>query len=266
MDYFRRLRDTPVGTSLRIQHDCGQRAALKVTHAEDRYYGICFRCGERMVEYKPKPSLAERIEKRRNQQAHDAAIRDRQEPPYPMCFDYSEWDQAVITWLAQSGIGEKEARELGLYVHEPSGRLIIPIIHDGKVVHWIGRGFNREPKYLAPPKQSLPYYSMGSGDCVVLTEDYFSAYKVSKITTAWCLFGTQLDTQTEHDLLALGKPVVLMLDPDWDSPPRSRAGRRAASTIKRRLQGYLPVHDVVLRDDPKRLSKRELAEILGGLC
>lgn len=98
---------------------------------------------------------------------------------------------------------------------------------------------------------------------IVLTEDWLSALKVSWVAKRFCsqpvtaiaLLGTRLSLPLKAKLIQLGKPVLLMLDND-------EAGWAGAKTIQRTLKPFLPVHDRVLRDDPKACH---ISEILEGL-
>lgn len=99
--------------------------------------------------------------------------------------------------------------------------------------------------------------------CTVLTEDFLSALKVAYVAeryssspiTAVALLGTRLSLPLKAKLIRLGKPVLLMLDND-------EAGWAGARMVQRTLKPFLPVHDRVLRDDPKACN---ISEILEGL-
>lgn len=99
---------------------------------------------------------------------------------------------------------------------------------------------------------------------IVLTEDWLSALKVQYVSekygsepvTAVALLGTRLSLPLKAKLIQLGKPVLLMLDND-------EAGWAGAKMVQRTLKPFLPVHDRVLRDDPKACH---ISEILEGLC
>lgn len=99
---------------------------------------------------------------------------------------------------------------------------------------------------------------------VVLTEDWLSALKIQWVSkkyssvpvTAVSLLGTRLSLALKASLIQMNKPVLLMLDND-------EAGWAGAKMVQRTLKPFLPVHDQVLRDDPKACN---ISEILEGLC
>ena len=98
---------------------------------------------------------------------------------------------------------------------------------------------------------------------VVLTEDWLSALKIQWVSkkyssvpvTAVSLLGTRLSLALKASLIQMSKPVLLMLDND-------EAGWAGAKMVQRTLKPFLPVHDRVLRDDPKACN---ISEILEGL-
>lgn len=267
MDWFAEVRDRPVGYSARVRHDCGLTPALKVTHGEDAFHGYCFRCGETPYEPKARPSTAELLARRLAEKAQDETLRGNPSLPTPMQFDRTQWPLKALCWLALSGVGAKEARELGIYHHEPTNRTIIPVFDAmGDVVHWTARGYGNGPKYMSAPDGRGKVAKFGVRDGpVVLTEDILSAYKVGGIVEAWALMGTALHAESRTELIERKQPVILMLDPDWGRPANQRPGREAARKIQRDLMGWLPVHLMVLRADPKYLSHREITNLIKDL-
>lgn len=267
MDWFAEVRDRPVGSRSRVHHDCGLSPALSVLHREDAFVGHCFRCGERLYEAKERPSTAEILASRRAQEAQDETLQSTPCLPTPMNFDRSTWPVEALVWLGRSGIGGPEAEALGIYHHEPTNRTVIPVFdQQGEVIHWTARGYGDGAKYLSAPdsRSKTAKFGIKAGP-VALTEDILSAYNVGKVVEAWALLGTSLSTTTRYELIRRGQPVVLMLDPDWDRPYNQRPGREAARRIQRELSGWLPVHSMVLRADPKYLSKREILNIIGAV-
>lgn len=119
------------------------------------------------------------------------------------------------------------------------------------------------PKTTQSLSESSAQCTQTASSAVVLTEDWLSALKVSWVAgkyssepvTAVALLGTRLSLPLKAKLIQLGKPVLLMLDND-------EAGRAGAKMVQRTLKPFLPVHDRVLRDDPKACH---ISEILEGL-
>lgn len=138
-----------------------------------------------------------------------------------------------------------------------NGTYLARALHQYQQPKWVQLG--QPAQYAAA--QGLSY------ECsrfTVLTEDWLSALKVSWVATRYCsepvtavaLLGTRLSLPLKAKLIQLGKPVLLMLDND-------EAGWAGAKTLQRTLKPFLPVHDRVLRDDPKACN---ISEILEGLC
>lgn len=124
----------------------------------------------------------------------------------------------------------------------------------------------QSPKWvlMGQPAQCAAAGTWLNAGVTVLTEDWLSALKVQYVSekygsepvTAVALLGTRLSLPLKAKLIQLGKPVLLMLDND-------EAGWAGAKTIQRTLKPFLPVHDRVLRGDPKACN---ISEILEGLC
>jgi len=62
-----------------------------------------------------------------------------------------------------------------------------------------------------------------------------------------------------------GGRVAVMLDPDWNYPAGERPGVIAGIKIVRRLRSVgIDAERIVMRADPKLLSKREITKLLGA--
>lgn len=136
-----------------------------------------------------------------------------------------------------------------------NGTYLARALHQYQQPKWVMLG---EPVSYAAASNAV------NPDAVVLTEDYLSSLKIQHCmevyggSTSICsiaLLGTRLSLPLKAKLIQLGKPVLLMLDND-------EAGWAGAKMVQRTLKPFLPVHDRVLRDDPKACH---ISEILEGL-
>lgn len=251
----KRLR---VGTKRRVPHDCGTGTVMIVSHEPDRYTAWCFRCSEGGIERK-EPTLADMVELRRGAQ-EDAALRTAT-LPLPMTTDPREWPKEARLWLYRAGFHDSRIKELGIYYHKPSQRVVLPVVEDGKVTYWQARAVmpGQKPKYMgcAVGKANvIPKY--GEGACIVLTEDMLSAMKVGREVEAWSLLGTAPSTHLLSQLVQDGRPVLVWLDPD-------EAGRSAAARITRELRSVgVQTENVVSAKDPKLLCLQEIRSCLSS--
>jgi len=216
---------------------------------------------------KPAPSLAERLARRQAERQQDARLQASVALPAPLNTDVDTWPQQACAWLYKAGIGKPEIAQLGAYWHEPSGRVVLPVVENGAVVYWQARDphwtrASQRPKYVNPPMDKSALVAAygenaGSGSEIVLTEDILSAFRVGQVTQAWALLGTNLTDAVLARLLATRQPVAVWLDPD-------AAGRKAARTIKRRLESCgIPARLIQTDRDPKLLSRKEIASVTG---
>lgn len=252
------------GQSARFEHDCGEGRVLKVAHADHGYTAWCFRCGDSGFIPHPAPSLSERLARLEAQRNAEARVSSSVELPAPANVDphAGGWPLAARVWLYKAGLSNDDIMRLGAYYHEPTGRVILPVYKDGRAVYWQGRDptwkrGSPKIKYINPPvDKSQLCAKYGAGPVIVLTEDILSAFRVSRVTEAWSLLGTALASGVLADLIAQGKPVVLMLDPD-------AGGQKATTKIVQKLRMLgVPVSIALPHRDPKYLTKEETLSCL----
>lgn len=249
----KRLR---VGTKRRVPHDCGSGTVMIVSHEADRYTSFCFRCSEGGIERK-EPTLADMVALRRRAQEDDALRTATL--PLPATTEPREWPKEARLWLYRAGFHDSRIKELGIYYHKPSQRVVLPVVEDGKVTYWQARAVmkGQAPKYLNPSVDRdtvLPRF--GKGPVVVLTEDYLSAAKVGLVVEGWSLLGTNMKDPVLARAVRDGRPVLVWLDPD-------EAGRSAATRITRELRSVgVQTANVVSTKDPKLLCLEEIRECL----
>lgn len=257
-----------LGQRRRTGHDCGDGPVLVIEHKENGWSAWCHRCHDKGWVPKPAPTLAERYAAKAAQREADAAIRQDPRPPYPPTFDVAQWPLQARVWLYKAGLNNEAIGQLGAYFHEPSRRVVLPVLDEGRLVYWQARNVGLceagAPKYLNPHvdrQQLCPRF--GADDVVVLVEDILSAYRVGQVGEAWSLMGTALYTPTLVRLLETGKPVLVWLDND---PTIRNAGQRAAAEVMRTLTNVgIKCHNIVSDRDPKLHSRDEIRRIIHEL-
>jgi DNA primase len=169
----------------------------------------------------------------------------------------------AAVWLYKASIGKPEIAEIGAYWHEPTARVVVPVIEGEEIVYWQARDpwwvrSSKRPKYLNPPtdKQHLAA-KYGRGDPLVLTEDVLSAFRVGQVTEAWSLLGTNLTDPVLIRIIDRGGKVRVWLDPD-------AAGRKASRRIINRLTACgVDAEAIHTQRDPKLYSRRDIAFVIG---
>lgn len=272
-----------VGEKRKVRHLCGD-ASLVVYNNVDSWTGWCWRCHARGWVPKPQPSMAERLQRQRQQEAIDNALRSDVQAPRPANHDFGSWPLAARLWLLKAGLTPQLIGQLGAYYHAGSDRVVLPVREAGtdRVVFWQARNCNYpldgRPKYISQSSNRsgihciYPQQQQAGADesthpqtdtghdrsTVVLTEDILSAFKVgaSGAATGMAIMGTQLGGHTTQLLLTLGCPVVTWFDPD-------AAGDHARSSVSKTLR-YLgvSVRHIRTTQDPKRYCLREIREHL----
>lgn len=246
-----------MGQRRKVPHDCGDGLAMIVEHQSTGYRAFCFRCNESGFVGKV-PTLAEMQEARRRK-AEDAALRYAPTLPMPMVQEPREWPLEARLWLYKASLHDRWIKEAGIYYHPPTQRVVLPVAEDGKLVYWQARAVmpGQVPKYINPSVDKgkiVPVF--GTGDEVVLTEDYLSAYRVGKVTEAWSLLGTHMKDGVLARAVRDHRPFIVWLDPD-------EAGRSATRKIVRHLRTVgVQVSTISTDRDPKLLTHEEIATCL----
>jgi hypothetical protein len=169
--------------------------------------------------------------------------------------------QQELTWF-----GDKFGFPLDERVDVATNRVMFRLLTvDGRTWGYVGRSYSGAvPKALTywrdgdKPDQlawQRPSYYRDVGH-VVLAEDIVSAKKISRLGyDAAALLGTHLGPRKLLELVNLGRPVILALDPD-------RAGLIATAKAVRELFTVLPVTVARLEADPKDMTFDKLGEAL----
>ena len=259
MTWLARVQALRKGQSLRVEH-CVPGDMSAVASAGDRGYGLyCFRCGG-TVEFVPYPeeNLKEKLARLAEQRGHDTAYQQYQSPPAPANLQVRDWPVERRAWLHKAGLSNDDIAVLGIYYHEVTDRIVLPVVQGGEVIYWQARGFDKSrAKYLNPKVGEPPVVEFGTGQHVVLVEDYLSAFRVGQVTTAWGLLGTALKVRGLVRLLHEPRPVLTWFDPDT-------AGRQKAAAVRKQLRAYgRHVVDVASTRDPKLHSAEEISVYIG---
>lgn len=252
---------------------CGRTPAAVLFNKPDAWQLYCFRCHTSLSERKQYVSLVQPEVLPRVLPAPAKLIQINQTS--------AELQAQLYGFLVSKGLMPEMAG--AVYYSEQLKRLVWDLqngtylaraLHQYQQPKWVMLGHPAQYAMVQTPWPSTPKttqsLSESSAQCtqttssaVVLTEDWLSALKVSWVAgkyssepvTAVALLGTRLSLPLKAKLIQLGKPVLLMLDND-------EAGWAGAKMVQRTLKPFLPVHDRVLRDDPKACH---ISEILEGL-
>lgn len=233
---------------------CGRTPAAVLFNKPEAWQMYCHRCKESLSERKQYVSLVQPEVLPRVLPAPAKLIQIHQTS--------AELQAQLYGFLVSKGIMPEMAG--AVYYSEQLKRLVwdlqngtylARVLHSYQAPKWVMLG--QPSQYAAAQPLQHPT------ELVVLTEDWLSALKTQWVAKRFCsqpvtaiaLLGTRLSLPLKAKLIQLGKPVLLMLDND-------EAGRAGAKMVQRTLKPFLPVHDRVLRDDPKACN---ISEILEGL-
>lgn len=246
------------GQRKRVAHGCGEGTTLLVESKDTCWTAWCYRCNDDGWHPKPRPSMRERVARLKATEAAEASIERTMYPPRPANFEPSTWPLEARVWLYKAGINNALIKELGIYHHSTTNRVVLPIIENDRLLYWQARGFDTSrPKYLNPSVPEKPPFKRGDGPVLVLTEDILSAVKVSSVTEAWCLMGTSIPDKVLSAIIAKCKPVYVWLDPDG-------AGIKGRRKFVPKLRTFgIDARSIQSEKDPKYYSQEEIANQLG---
>lgn len=254
----------PIGGRGRFPHDCGPGEVLLCNRSAKGWNAYCFRCDD--SDFKPVPpmNLHDRLALQEQERAAEVALERDPTPPMPCNTDIASWPLEARVWLYKAALTNEDIERLGFYYHEPTKRVVIPVLDNGELVYWQARRIfgDKGAKYINPvvPRGSVvPRF--GSGNTIVLTEDILSAMRVGEATEAWSLMGVKLCPEVLQRIMADGRQVLVWLDPDG-------AGFDGAAKVARTLSLAGVRHAVVKSPkDPKNHSRAEVRHIIEeALC
>ena len=258
-EFLHLAKDLPLGESKRVDHICGPGRTMIISNKDEGVSAFCFRCNASGWHAHAKPSLAERLEKRREAKSWEDHCRDRPlQLPSGGSYDTADWPQYAKVWLYKAGLSNEAILRTGIYYHPGMDRVVLPVLDWEKVLYWQARGFDKDrPKYLNPKVDDKPVALFkGISTEIVVTEDLLSAIRVNGAGfSSACILGTNLSDSQATSLKKWGGAYV-WLDPD-------DAGRKASRKITHQLEmmGFW-VEEVKTRKDPKYYSDQEIREIL----
>lgn len=245
---------------------------MVVFHKDEGWSAYCHRCGEPGFVARPKESLAERLARVKAQQEREATAQRSIVPPLPPVCDVTAWPLSARVWLYKAGFSNDDIARVGIYYHEQTDRVVVPMLDEhGVLVYWQARahdwhrGSDRE-KYLNPYQASTEAGIFFPADGpVILTEDYLSAYRVSRAGWyAGTLLGTKLRTKVLARLVTEDRRVGVWMDNDLGR--MNNPGQEAAAKIVKSLRSYgLDVVNIVSDRDPKQHSRKEIQCLLTRL-
>lgn len=247
------------GQRRRVAHDCGSGSTMIVDHKQLGWGAYCWRCNDKGWVGKPPESLAARLERLRKQHVAEAAVLRDLRPPMPANFEPSTWPLVPRVWLYKAGLSNERIAQCGIYYHEPTKRVVLPVMANDQLVYWQARGFDKDyAKYINPEVDRTKLVAKyGVGDVLVLTEDILSAVRVGEVTEAWSILGTSLPDPVLSQIVGLNKRVFVWLDPD-------SAGRKGTSKALAALRAQgVDAQRVRSARDPKLHSKEEIASVIG---
>jgi len=237
----------PIGQSRRIKcHDCGHADnTLSLSNQGKKYYAHCFACKWSDVADPPPMTPQERLEL-----AKSAAAFEAEPPTLPKDFTL-DMDIRGVLWISKGGLHVDDARKFGWGWSDKMRRVVMPVYENGSLVAVQARSVisGMKPKYLSQihsgPRPAFKAGTKNTGQ-LVLTEDMLSAARVSKVTDAWSLLGTNLmDAVIEQISNTNYTQVLIWMDND-------KAGFKARRTMFKQLGAVgFDVRIIKADKDPK---------------
>jgi hypothetical protein len=258
MSWLEIAKNLPTGQKARADcPECGEGTntnAAIVNHSIKGYSLYCNACGYNPFEGKGKLSLAELAH---IQKLNDEALKPITKLELPD--DYStDIPLQGRLWLYKAGINPVQWREHKIGYSEKLGRVVLPVFDDKDNLIWfqcraIHKG--QKPKYIQPSrdKDGILFHVKTSGtisSTVVIAEDILSAIRLSEYTNTASILGTKLNAGQAQVLSTYSK-CITWLDSD-------KAGRKGARDIRRTMGLVCEVGNIVTREDPKCLSRKEI--------
>jgi 5S rRNA maturation endonuclease (ribonuclease M5) len=255
MDWKTTAQQLPVGHKVRIDCECGSGKTVIVNHLPKAYTAKCFRCD--FTDYLEKGKLTLQ-ELARLKELNKLALESKFELELPSDFT-TEIPLEGRLWLYSGGISPTVWSKLGFGYSKHWERVVMPVYNNGELVWFQARAIlkGQKPKYIQPSQdRSNIMFKMlkKSKERVVVVEDILSAIRVGKHENAVSLLGTKITTEQAAELSKYNK-VTLWLDND-------KAGRKGAYAIKKALSLVTDVDNIVTDEDPKRLSDKQIKELL----
>jgi hypothetical protein len=252
--------DLEIGQKRRRPHDCGEGRTLIVNRDVGGFHAWCHRCNDKGWKPPPQETLAQKLERIARLREGDLALSGTTSAlllPVPRVLEVDQWPDAGKLWLYKAGLGRAEIGRLGIYYHEPSDRIVLPVYDGNGECFFQARAYQKDrfPKYLGPtPRPPRLMARWGSFVVPTLTEDMLSARKIGLVAEGWAVLGTRVSDHMVSELMKRGGRVNVWLDPD-------PAGRKGAEKIGKQLRAYgLEVRDILSERDPKLHTRDQILE------
>jgi hypothetical protein len=257
----------PESGTVRINH-CRQESSkrkfyLTRTEAGD-IVGFCHHCGGRGVH---RPDMRERKRVRQSPMKKvDTSLLDgwATDPRWEVV-PFKNLNIKQRRWWLSANLKPSEYRDVGVKLLDGS-KFTIPLTSDYKRVTGLAtRTFSSTaPKWmLLGSKTVAPFTQVDSPqECLVITEDYLSALRVSRIAAAMPLMGTSMQA-SQFSLITNwhkeGKRVLVWLDNDSDMVIKK------AKEIQKKLATFSQCGIILLKQEAKHLiHDKEIREIIYG--
>lgn len=255
-DYAEIVSKLTIGQVRKVPHKgCSTSNVLRIENSVEGFKMYCFKCREYLfVSTFNSPS-----ERARRQRSFDAYREAKANVSYELPLDFSQTIPSDgLAWLGQGGWTISMLRHYNIGYSEKLSRVVIPVTYKGIYSGYIARAVEswQSPKYLEKVPQGVMWESSSFCDCTscVVTEDILSAGRCGNVMKAYALLGTSLDTSQLATLMQYQK-IYLWLDPD-------KGGRDGIKKAINRLKMFSEVHIVKSSVDPKKLTGKEIKELL----
>lgn len=257
MDWLSLAVALPAGQSRRLDcWHCGSKNAASITNMGRKYAVHCFRCGSKEVKDPPPMTPAERLAMKQAADAFKAAP-----PTLPDDFTLTLPVIGVL-WITKGGLHVDDAERMGWGWSDKHQRVIMPVYSGDDLLAVQARAVHpwMKPKYLSQmwsgPRAVFRAGNRHAGT-LVLTEDMLSAARVSKVTDAWSLLGTNLMPAVIQRIAdSPYTDIRVWMDDD-------EAGHRARKKMLRALGAVgIEATAIVSDRDPKHHTLQEMKDLI----
>ena len=256
-----------LGNKIRVNHDTdscrGESKSMLIhKHRTGVITAYCYRCGKFGKFSKDKEvNLPSRITGKWCTNVIFDQVGDQDlKLPRDTQFFVKDWPVQAKTYFKKARMTTEQC-EFWRMGYSPSLRkVVIPVYRNGVLIGYqLRRIFDEDPspKYITR-RTTKEFYKLfpKTGNTCVLVEDMLSAIRVSKFTTALCMFGTEV-SHAMVKLLAGYSNVIIFLDND------NAIVKKKQMDIQNKLELWVP-NVLILRSpkQPKDYTDTDLQTIL----
>lgn len=225
--------------------------------------------------YEPQMTLEQKLAVLKAEREAQASAITSNTPP-PGMRNPRDWPSEARVWLHKAGINNQDIQDMGAVYSPTMDRVVIPLHLLNGATTWIARKVHprdkTDPKYLLPNEQPKGIGAIARlssptwAEHVVLTEDYLSAWRVSRADRRYvgiALLGTSLGRDSAVELVSIvqrsGAQVHTWLDPD-------EYGQKGARRVAKDLRTLgIQVDNIVSGFDPKVYSPQSIRNYVEDL-